>query len=34
MKAGVFTPTNANVKCPKSGYGYSFDDAPPKMVQP
>ena len=31
---GVFSPTNSNVKCPKSGYGYSFDDAPPKMVQP
>lgn len=31
---GVFSPTNSNVKCPKTGYGYSFDDAPPKMVQP
>ena len=31
---GVFSPTNSNVKCPKSGYGYSFDDAPPKIVQP
>jgi hypothetical protein len=31
---GVFSPTNSIVKCPKSGYGYSFDDAPPKMVKP
>jgi hypothetical protein len=32
--AGVFSPTNARVKCPTRGYGYSFDDAPPKMVHP
>lgn len=32
--AGVFSPTNANVKCPSSGYGYSFDDKPPKVVHP
>lgn len=31
---GVFSPTNSSVKCPKTGYGYSFDDAPPKVVQP
>lgn len=31
---GVFSPTNARVKCPRSGYGYSYDDAPPKMVRP
>lgn len=31
---GVFSPTNSSVKCPKSGYGYSFDDAPPKIVKP
>ena len=31
---GTFSPTNSSVKCPKSGYGYSFDDAPPKIVQP
>jgi hypothetical protein len=31
---GVFSPTNASVKCPKTGYGYSFDDAPPKIVKP
>ena len=32
--AGVFVPTNAAVKCPTTGYGYSFDDAPPRIVQP
>jgi hypothetical protein len=31
---GVFSPTNSSVKCPRSGYGYSFDDAPPKIVRP
>jgi hypothetical protein len=31
---GMFSPTNSAVKCPKTGYGYSFDDAPPKMVKP
>ncbi len=31
---GVFSPTNANVKCAKRGYGYSYDDAPPKTVKP
>ncbi len=28
--AGMFEPTNANVKC--TGYGYSFTEHPPKMV--
>ena len=32
--AGVFVTTNAAVKCPTTGYGYSFDDKPPKIVQP
>jgi len=31
---GVFSPTNSAVKCPATGYGYSFDDAPPKVVKP
>jgi hypothetical protein len=31
---GVFSPTNPSVKCPRSGYGYSFDDKPPKIVRP
>jgi hypothetical protein len=31
---GMFSPTNPAVKCPKTGYGYSFADAPPKMVKP
>ena len=31
---GVFSPTNASVKCPRSGYGYTYDDAPPKIVKP
>jgi hypothetical protein len=31
---GMFSATNSAVKCPKSGYGYSFADAPPKMVKP
>ena len=32
--AGVFTPTNARVKCPARGYSYVLhDDAPPKMKQ-
>ena len=31
---GMFSPTNSAVKCPKTGYGYTFDDAPPKMVKP
>jgi hypothetical protein len=31
---GMFTATNPAVKCPKTGYGYSFADAPPKMVKP
>jgi hypothetical protein len=31
---GVFTPTNSRVKCPRRGYGYSFDDAPPRIVRP
>lgn len=31
--AGMFEPTNAAVKCPKSN-PYTFADAPPKMVKP
>jgi hypothetical protein len=31
---GMFSPTNSAVKCPKTSYGYSFADAPPKMVKP
>lgn len=31
---GVFSPTNSAVKCPKTGYGYSYDDVPPKVVTP
>jgi hypothetical protein len=31
---GVFNATNPSVKCPKTGYGYSFDDHPPKIVKP
>ena len=30
---GMFEPTNPAVKCPKA-YGYTFADAPPKMVKP
>lgn len=31
---GVFSPTNPDVKCAKSGYAYSIDEKPPKMVSP
>ncbi|MEP6495396.1 MAG: hypothetical protein ABJF01_22105 [bacterium] len=31
---GMFSATNSAVKCPTTGYGYSFADAPPKMVKP
>ena len=31
---GMFSPTNSAVKCPTTGYGYTFADAPPKMVKP
>jgi hypothetical protein len=31
--AGMFSPTNANVKCSPTVYGYSFDDKPPKVVR-
>ena len=31
---GVFNATNPSVKCPKTGYVYSFDDHPPKIVKP
>jgi len=31
---GMFSPTNSAVKCPKTGYAYTFADAPPKMVKP
>jgi hypothetical protein len=32
--SGVFSPTNPRVTCPRTGYGYSFDDAPPRIVRP
>ena len=32
---GMFSATNSAVKCPKTGYGYTFaENAPPKMVKP
>jgi hypothetical protein len=31
---GMFSPTNSAVKCPTTGYAYTFADAPPKMVKP
>jgi hypothetical protein len=31
---GVFSPTNSAVKCPTTGYGYSFNEAAPKIVTP
>jgi hypothetical protein len=31
---GMFSPTNSAVKCPTTGYGYTFQDEPPKMVKP
>ena len=31
---GMFSATNSAVKCPTTGYGYTFVDAPPKMVKP
>ncbi len=31
---GMFSATNSAVKCPKTGYGYTFADGPPKMVKP
>lgn len=31
---GTFSPTNPEVRCARSGYGYSFDEKPPKMVSP
>jgi hypothetical protein len=31
---GMFSATNSAVKCPTTGYGYTFADAPPKMVKP
>ena len=31
---GMFSATNSAVKCPKTGYGYTFEDAAPKMVKP
>jgi hypothetical protein len=30
----MFSATNSAVKCPKTGYGYTFEDAAPKMVKP
>jgi len=32
--SGMFSPTNPDVKCPKTGYGYSFAGEAPKMVMP
>ncbi|HEY2162649.1 MAG TPA: hypothetical protein VGH04_01605 [Gemmatimonadaceae bacterium] len=31
---GMFSATNSAVKCPTTGYGYTFADAAPKMVKP
>jgi hypothetical protein len=31
---GMFSPTNSAVKCPTTGYGYTFADAAPKIVKP
>lgn len=31
---GVFSPTHPGVACAKSGYSYSFDEKPPRMVAP
>jgi len=31
---GMFTATNPTVKCPKTGYGYSFAEKAPKIVKP
>ena len=31
---GMFSPTNSAVKCPTTGYGYTFKDEAPKMVKP
>jgi len=31
---GMFSSTNSAVKCPKTGYGYSFVESAPKMVKP
>lgn len=31
---GVFSPTNPDIKCTKTGYGYSVEEKPPKMVSP
>jgi hypothetical protein len=31
---GMFTATNPMVKCPKTGYGYSFAEKAPKIVKP
>jgi hypothetical protein len=32
--SGMFSPTNPDVKCPTTGYGYSFSGDAPKMVMP
>jgi hypothetical protein len=31
---GMFSATNSAVKCPTTGYGYTFKDEAPKMVKP
>lgn len=31
---GMFSATNSAVKCPTTGYGYTFQDEAPKMVKP
>jgi len=31
---GMFSPANSAVKCPTTGYGYTFQDEAPKMVKP
>jgi len=31
---GMFSPTNSAVKCPTTGYGYTFKEDAPKIVKP
>ena len=31
---GMFHSTNAGIKCPDTGFGYSIHDKPPKMIMP
>jgi hypothetical protein len=32
--SGMFSSTNPKVTCAKTGYAYSFDEKPPRMVTP